>query len=478
MTAASGTVAAIDLGATSGRVMLGHVGPDVLEAQAVARFPNTPVRTRDGLHWSVTTLYGSITAGLRDAVRRAPDLASIGIDSWAVDYALLRNGRMLGEPYHYRDDRTGRGVDAVSGMFPHPSLYSRNGLQFLPFNTVYQLAAEDPDILAFADTALLIPDLVAYWLTGAVRAELTNASTTGLLRVDDDRWDDELIEALHLPRRIFPELVSPGERIGELSPGALAELSTTRSIPVHAVGSHDTASAVVAVPMQADAAAYISCGTWGLVGVEVEHPVLTDQAREAGFTNEGGVDGRIRLLHNVMGLWVLTETIRGWERAGKPADLSTLLAAAAAAPADGPVFNVNDPSFLPPGDMPARIDAWFAARGIRGPSTSAEYVRCTVESLAQAFADAALTAGRIGGVPVRTIHIVGGGALNELLCQRTADRTGMPVLAGPVEATALGNILVQARAVGLIEGTLEDLRYRVVRTHSPRRYDPQASRIR
>lgn len=472
------TVAAVDLGATSGRVMLGHVGPDLLEAEAVARFPNTPVRTRDGLHWSLTSLYGSITAGLRDAVRQSPRLASIGIDSWAVDYALLRDGRILGEPYHYRDERTGRGVDAVSGMFSHPSLYSRNGLQFLPFNTVYQLAAEDPDILAFADSALLIPDLVAYWLTGAIRAERTNASTTGLVRIDDGTWDDELIGALGLPRRLFPAFVSPGEVIGELTPDVRADLGLDNAVPVHAVGSHDTASAVVAVPMQADAAAYISCGTWGLVGVEVEHPVLTDEAREAGFTNEGAVDGRVRLLHNVMGLWILTETIRGWERVGAPNDLVALLAAASHEPPTTPVFDVNDPSFLPPGDMPARIDAWFAARGIRGPSTPTEYVRCIVESLAQAFADAALTAGRIGGVPVRTIHIVGGGSLNELLCQRTADRSGLPVLAGPVEATALGNILVQARAVGLIEGTLEDLRYRVVRTHPPRRYDPQPAGIR
>lgn len=472
------TVAAVDLGATSGRVMLGHVGPDLLEAEAVARFPNTPVRTRNGLHWSLTTLYGPITAGLRDAVRRAPELASIGIDSWAVDYALLRDGRMLGEPYHYRDERTGRGVDAVSAVFPHPSLYARNGLQFLPFNTVYQLAAEDPAILEFADTALLIPDLVAYWLTGAVRAERTNASTTGLLRISDGGWDDELIEALRLPRRILPELVSPGELIGELSLGVLAELGLDHPVPVHAVGSHDTASAVVAVPMQADAAAYISCGTWGLVGVEVERPVLTDAARDAGFTNEGGVDGRVRLLHNVMGLWILTETIRGWERAGVPHDLVALLTAAADEPHTTPIFDVNDPSFLPPGDMPARIDAWFTARGIRAPSTPAGYVRCIVESLAQAFADAARTAGEVGGVDVRTIHIVGGGALNELLCQRTADRAGMPVLAGPVEATALGNILVQARAVGLIDGTLEDLRYLVVRTHHPRRYEPQPSSIR
>ena len=470
--AASGVVAAVDLGATSGRVMIGRVGPDLLEAHAVARFPNTPVRTRDGLHWSVTTLYGSIIDGLRTAVRDFPDLGSIGVDSWAVDYALLRQGRMLGEPFHYRDDRSTRGVDAVHGMYPHRDLFTRNGLQFLPFNTLYQLASEDPAILGFADSALLIPDLISYWLTGVERVERTNASTTGLLRVSDGSWDDELISALRIPPHLLPELIAPGELIGDLATDVMSQLGAARSIPVHAVGSHDTASAVVAVPMQADAAAYISCGTWGLVGVEVERPVLTDEAREAGFTNEGGVDGRIRLLHNVMGLWILTETIRGWERSGLPADLGTLLSAAAAEPGDRPVFDVNDPAFLAPGDMPTRIDAWYSTHGIPAPSSQAGYVRCIVESLAQAFADAALTAGRLGGVPVQTIHIVGGGALNELLCQRTADRAGLPVLAGPVEATALGNILVQARAIGLIDGSLEDLRYRVVRTHPPRRFAP------
>jgi rhamnulokinase len=227
--------------------------------------------------------------------------------------------------------------------------------------------------------------------------------------------------------------------------------------------------------MQADAAAYISCGTWGLVGVEVERLVLTPEALAANFTNEGGVDGRVRLLHNVMGLWVLSETVRGWERTeGHRIDLPTLLDSAREVDADRvPLFDVNDPRFLPPGDMPSRIDAWCAEHGRAAPRTRAEYTRAIVESLAQAFAESALEAGRIGGVDVRTIHIVGGGSLNELLCQRTADRSGLPVLAGPVEATALGNVLVQARALGLVSGSLESLRDLVARTHQPRRYAPR-----
>ena len=412
-----GTVAAVDLGATSGRVIVGRVGPDTLETETVARFPNDPVFAGDA-----------------------------------------------------------RGVAAVHERMPHAELFARNGLQFLPFTTLYQLAAEPADVRGFADTALLIPDLIGSWLTGVARAEVTNASTTGLLRWLDRSWDDELIERLGPlgpPRGILPPLIAPGERLGALLPDVAASLGGTAD--VFAVGSHDTASAVVAVPMQADAAAYISCGTWGLVGVEVERPVLTPDALAANFTNEGGVDGRVRLLHNVMGLWILSETVRGWEREGHAHDLPTLLDAAAEVPASAvPVFDVDDPRFLPPGDMPARIDAWCAEHGVAAPRSRAEYVRSIVESLAQAFADAAMTAGRLGGVDVRTIHIVGGGALNTLLCQRTADRAGVPVLAGPVEATALGNVLVQARAAGFVTGSLEALRDLVARTHEPRRYSPRA----
>ncbi|KAA9089553.1 rhamnulokinase [Microbacterium radiodurans] len=475
MTAGVGTgaVAAVDLGATSGRVIVGRVGPDTLETTTVTRFSNDPVVAGDGLHWNLVGMYGSVLDGLREAFRASPEIASIGVDSWAVDYGLLRRGRLLGEPFHYRDERTARGVETVHARLPHAELFERNGLQFLPFNTLYQLAAEDRELLEFADTALLVPDLIGYWLTGVARAEVTNASTTGLLRVLQAAWDDGLVSSLGLPRGILPPLIAPGDRLGALRPSVAAALGASDDTPVTAVGSHDTASAVVAVPMQADAAAYISCGTWGLVGVEVEHLVLGRAALEANFTNEGGVDGRIRLLHNVMGLWVLSEAVRQWERReGHRIDLPTLLDAAEEA--DGPVFDVNDPRFLAPGDMTPRIDAWCDEHDVPRPRTRAEYTRSIVESLAQAFADSVADAARIGGVDVRSIHIVGGGSLNELLCQRTADRSGMPVLAGPVEATALGNVLVQARAAGFVSGSLESLRDLVARTHAPRRYEPRA----
>jgi len=471
---ARGTVAAVDLGATSGRVIVGHVGADTLDTATVARFANDPIRISDGLHWNVLGLYGSVLDGLREALRGDTEIASIGVDSWAVDYGLIARSRLLGEPFHYRDERTARGVGAVHATHPHAELFARNGLQFLPFNTLYQLAAEDRSVLRLAEHALLIPDLIGFWLTGQARAERTNASTTGLLRADTGEWDADLTAALGLPQHLLAPLISPGEPLGRLTADVAASLGGPRTA-VTAVGSHDTASAVVAVPMASGDAAYISCGTWGLVGVEVERPVLTDGAREAKFTNEGGVDGRTRLLRNVMGLWILSETVRGWQRDGHEIELGELLAAAASVPGPVAVFDVDDARFLPPGDMPTRIAAWCEEHGVAAPQSRAEIARSIVESLAQAFADAAHEAGRIGGVDVRVIHIVGGGSLNELLCQRTADRAGVPVLAGPVEATALGNILVQARAAGLVTGSLEALRTLVARTHEPRRYEPAAS---
>ncbi|NYD67546.1 rhamnulokinase [Agromyces atrinae] len=471
----TGAVAAVDLGATSGRVIVGRVGANELDLETVGRFPNRPVETVNGLHWDLLGLYRGVVGGLTEAVRTEPQIASIGIDSWAVDYGLFRGGRMLGTPFHYRDERSAAGVEATHAVVPFDELYRRNGLQFLPFNTVYQLAAEKHGgMLDLADMMLLVPDLIGYFLTGESVAERTNASTTGLLDVSTGEWDTELASRLGIPTGILPRLVGAGERVGSLLPYARRELGTDRAIDVVAVGSHDTASAVVAVPMQAESAAYISCGTWGLVGVELETPVLTDAAREANFTNEGGVDGRVRFLHNVMGLWLLSESVRTWERGGDTIDLPTLLAAAADVTAPVAVFDANDPRFIAPGDMPERIAEWCRENGAPVPTSHAEFARSIVESLAQAFADAVHTAAELSGRTVESIHIVGGGSLNELLCQVTADRSGLPVLAGPVEATAIGNVLVQARAQGFVEGDLEALRALVAQAFAPRRFAPRA----
>jgi rhamnulokinase len=461
-------VAAVDLGATSGRVMLGHVGHNELSVRPVARFPNGPVTRPDGLHWDIDALREHVLDGLAAAVRDEPGVASIGVDSWAVDYALMRDGRMLAEPFHYRDGRNHAGVDRVHARVGAAELYAANGLQFLPFNTLYQLEAEER--LAEADSFLLIPDLFGYWLTGRAVAERTNASTTGLLSVTTGEWDEALVARLGLPRSLFPELVSPGTRLGGLTSEFAARIGARDDVSVTAVGSHDTASAVVAVPAASTDFAYISCGTWGLVGVELEAPVLTEAARAANFTNEGGVDGRVRFLHNVMGLWLLTECVREWGET----DLPALLAQAAAVNPPVAVFDANDPSFLPPDDMPGRITAWLRAHDQPVPRSRAEFVRCIIESLAVAFAAAVHDAATLSAHPVAVIHIVGGGSQNALLCQRIADIAGMPVLAGPVEATAIGNVLIQARAQGFVGGSLESLRALVAAAFSPVRYLPTA----
>jgi rhamnulokinase len=470
MTAA---VAAVDLGATSGRVMLGYVGHDELRLVPVARFPNNPVRVVDGLHWNILELYRNVVAGLAAAAREEPGIRSIAVDSWAVDYALMRNGRMLGNPYHYRDERTAAGVDATHAAVGPAELYAANGLQFLPFNTLYQVAADRlAGSLDSAESMLLIPDLIGFWLTGVERAEQTNASTTGLLDVHSGTWNDTLMKRLDLPRHLLPELIAPGSTVGTLLPSVAAEIGASPSLAVSAVGSHDTASAVVAVPASGNDFAYISSGTWSLVGVELEHPVVSEASRAANFTNEGGVDGRIRFLQNVSGLWLLSESVRTWERGGQTVDLPTLLAAAEKVSAPVSVFDAGDQRFVAPGDMPARIAGWCVEHGVPAPQTPAEFVRSILESLAAAYAASLEAAAELSGKRIGVIHIVGGGSQNALLCQLTADRTDLPVLAGPVEATAVGNVLVQARAQGLVSGSLEALRQIVAKTFSPVRYEP------
>ena len=437
-------VAAVDLGATSGRVMVGRFGPGTLELEEAARFPNGAVRRPDGLHWDLAGLYDHVVAGLAAAFALEPEIASVGIDAWAVDYGLVASGELVGEPFHYRDARAAAGVDAVHALVPFEELYRRNGLQHLPFTTLYQLATERG--LDAAEAALLIPDLLAFLLTGAEVAERTNASTTGLLDARSGEWDLDLVERLGIPRSLLPPLVDAGAGVGRLSGDAAAVVGA--ALDVVAVGSHDTASAVVATPLSSPDAAYISCGTWGLVGVELDEPILSAAAREASFTNERGVDGRVRFLHNVTGLWLLNESVRAWEDAdGARIDLGELLAAAADVPGDVPLFDADHQTLAAPGDMPARIAALL---GPQAPGGRAEMARSIVESIAAAFAEAVATVGVLRGRPVDVIHLVGGGALNTLLCQATADRSGLPVVAGPVEATALGNVLVQARGARVV----------------------------
>lgn len=464
--------AAVDLGASGGRVVVGEVGPDQLAVTGVHRFPNRPVRLPDGLHWDVLGLFRNVLDGLAAAGRGGP-VSSIGVDTWAVDYGLLdAEGALLGNPYHYRDSRTDGVPERVHGNRLHASLYGENGLQLLPFNTIYQLAAASgTPLLVAARTLLLVPDLIVHWLTGAVGAELTNASTTGLLDVRSQQWSAALCDLVGLDRDLLPGLWHPGQVVGRLLPEVAQETGLPMSTPVTAVGSHDTASAVVAVPMDPCRAAYVSLGTWGLVGVELESPVLTEESRQAGFTNELGVDGRVRYLRNVMGLWLLQESLRAWNRD----DLSGLLSAAAQLPTGGPQFDVDDPRLLPPGDMPARIAELLEEGGQSPPRDPAGLVRSIVDSLAVAFARSVQAAAALSGTDVGVVHVVGGGSQNALLCQQLANASGLPVLAGPVEATALGNLLVQARAHGAITGSLEALRDLVRRTHELQTFCPRST---
>jgi rhamnulokinase len=471
------TVAAVDLGASSGRVVLGHVGTDSLRLEEVHRFPNEPVRLPSGLTWDVLHLWQEVVTGLGAAARSSGDVRSVGVDTWAIDFGLFDNaGELLGPVAHYRDDRTVGIAEKFDDVIPRQTLYETNGLQLLPFTTIYQLLAmRDSAALTAAHRLLLVPDLMGHWLSGVQVTELTNASTTGLLDVRTQQWSPEILAAAGLDPALLAPLAGPGDVLGPLQSRLVTETGLPASAVLTAVGSHDTASAVVGTPMDPERAAYIACGTWALVGVELEQPVLTEASRLAGFTNEGGVDGRIRYLHNVMGLWILQESLREWRGQGEEHDLATLLAKAAEVPPGGPVIDVDDPTLLAPGPMVGRIAALCESSGQPSPDSQAAFVRCIVESLAATFAVTVSKARELSGRDVEVVHLVGGGALNELLCQLTADACGLPVLAGPVEATALGNVLVQARAHGAISGDLGVLRQLVLRTQHVRRYEPALS---
>jgi len=452
-------VAGVDLGASGGRVIAARVSASGVELREVSRFPNEPVRAGGTLYWDILRLHASVRDGLAAAAAAYP-LASAGIDSWGVDYGLLdATGALLGNPVHYRDSRT----DGVRSPVPFPELYAVTGIQHLAFNTVYQLvAAAGTPVLAAARTLLLIPDLLAYWLTGVVGAEVTNASTTALLDVSSRTWATGLMKLAGIDPGLFPPLRRPGSVIG-----SMAGLG---GVPLIAVGSHDTASAVAAVPARGQDFAYISSGTWSLVGMELAAPVLSDASREANFTNEAGIDGTTRFLRNVTGLWLLQECLRDW---GLPASsLETLLAEAAAVPPLRYVINADDPVFVPPGAMPARIASWLSARGLPVPASRAEVVRCVLDSLALAYRRALLDAQSLSGRHADVLHIVGGGSRNALLCQLTADACGLPVVAGPAEATVLGNVLVQARALGAAPASLDGMRALVAASQRLRTFQP------
>ena len=454
--------AAIDLGATSGRVVAGRLAGGRIALEDVHRFPNRPVRLPDGLHWNLLHLFAESLEGLR----RAGPLRGVGIDTWGVDYALLDGrGRVLGLPFHYRDERTAGMAERAFGRVPQADLYAVTGIQTLPINTVFQLLADEGSpALAAAQGLALVPDLLASWLCGERANERTNASTTGLLDARSGEWAHELIGRLGLPARLFGALVEPGTALGPVL--AHHELGAPA---VSAVASHDTASAYVAAPVADEHAAILSSGTWSLLGLELPEPVLSDAARDANLTNERGLDGTTRLLKNVMGMWLLEECRRAWP----DASYEELHRLAEAETGDAALFDPDDDVFLAPGDMPARIAAACERTGQSAPAGPGAIVRSILVSLACKYRWVLERLEAVSGRDVRRIHVIGGGARNALLCRLTADITGREVLAGPVEATALGNVLVQARAAGEL-GSLAELRAVAAASAEPVTVEPAA----
>lgn len=458
---ASTYYAAADLGASSGRVILGCLTDGRMVLEEVARFHNGPAEREDGIHWDAQQLFDHVRQGINKAIAQSHgQLESVGVDTWGVDYGRLDiDDSLLEEPFHYRDDRTKDTVSQYFQKMPAQDLYAISGLQVQPFNTIFQLVAGCQDS-QWVDTQkiLFMPDLLTYWLSGRKVAEVTIASTSGLLDVAKRTWSPELCQYLQqtydLPvPQVLAELVEPGTVVGPSLPGLLDQ-----EIKVIAVPSHDTASAVVAVPAQTPNFAFISSGTWSLVGLELDAPVLSAQSREANLTNELGADGTVRYLQNVMGLWVFNECRRIWEEAGQQIDLVQLIAEASTLPPLECVIDINDERLFPPGDMPSRLQEIAAESGQKLAEDPVAITRCVMDSLALAYRRAIRQEQALAGREIEVVHIVGGGSKNQMLCQLTAEATGLPVVAGPTEGTALGNLLIQARACGAIQGGLDALR--------------------
>ena len=471
---------AVDLGASSGRALLGTLRDGRVEVEAVHRFETPMIEDGDRLYWDLEALEAEVETGVRKGLDAAPALRSVSVDSWAVDTVPLdEDGQPLRNPYCYRDPRTQAVMEEVLDPELREAIYSTTGIQFLPINTLYQVLADHRREPALVDqTALRLPiaDYLHYRLCGEAVAERSMASTTQLLDVRTGDWATDLMEHLGIDPDTWPRVVPPATRLGPLAPPANSPLAPRSStVEVVAGCTHDTACAVAATPADPDGPpwAYISCGTWSLLGVERTAPLLTDAAREAGFTNELGLDGTVRFLKNLTGLWVLQECERAWAAEGQQFDYDTLQREARAAEPHGTI-DLDDPRFLERGEMPRKIEAYCREHGQPVPETRGAFVRLVLESLAADHRDKLAVLADLVDAPPEVIHLVGGGARNELLCQWTADATGRRVVAGPAEATALGNLLIQARAM---DGLPDDTPIRdVVRASTTlRTYDPAAT---
>lgn len=447
---------AVDLGASGGRVLEGRWDGRRLTVEVVHRFPNGPVKVGMHFHTDLPALWREVKAGLAKAASAGGPIGGVGVDTWAIDYGLLdERGELLGLPFHYRDGRTAGMMDRAFKIVPKGEIFSTTGIQFLPFNTIYQLysAAQAGDgLLERARRLLMIPDLIHHWMTGEQVAEYTNVTTTQLLDARDRAWAVGLAERLGIPASILPPVVPPGTLLGGIRPEVAGELGLKDEVPVVAVGTHDTASAVAAVPDLDAASAYLSSGTWSLMGVENREPVINDLSLVLNFTNEGGLDGTYRLLKNIMGLWLVQECQRRWAESGERRSWAELAETAAAAAPFKALVDPDAAEFLSPGDMPAAIRSYCRRTGQPEPSTVGEVMRCCLESLALKYRMVLEDLERLSGRTLEAVRIVGGGSQNRLLNQWTADACGRPVTAGPVEATAIGNLVAQLQAKGELSG--------------------------
>lgn len=465
---------AVDLGAESGRVLLGDFDGERMEISEAHRFSNEPVLLPDGLHWNVLGIFNEIKRGITRAVSEGGEIESLGVDAWGVDFGLLDSaGALLANPHHYRDPRTEGMMEAAQRKVPREEIYRTTGIQFMQINTLNQLLAmQGSPVLGVANTLLTIPDLFNYWLTGEIACEYTNATTTQLLDVETGEWASGMARAMGIPNGIFPEVVAPGAILGPLSDRIAQAIGLPGRLSVTAVASHDTASAVVAIPASEESFAYISSGTWSLVGMELPRAVLTTEALEANFTNEGGFAGTTRFLKNVMGLWILQECRRVWSLEGTEYSYEELVDLAERVTTESVLVDPDHPDFLPTGDMPARIRRLCRQTGQRVPDGPAEISRCVMESLALKYRWTIESAESVTGRTAEAIHIVGGGCRNSLLCRLTAEATRRPVLAGPAEATATGNLMVQAYSQGHV-GSFSEIREVVRRSVEVQVYEPE-----
>ena len=459
---------ACDLGADSGRVILGHLKDGRVTLEDIHRFPNGAVKIHDSLRWNILRIFSELKIGLQKVAERKIPAESLSVDSWGVDYVLFNNRQpMLGLPYQYRDSRTDATYETARKTVSEEKIFAETGIQFMSINTLYPLMADvetNGDLLAIADQFLNVGDYLNFLFSGVAKAEESLASTTQLYDPRKRAWSWELIRALGIPERIFPAIVPSGVKLGKLLPAVIEETGLPE-VEVVATCSHDTGTAVAAVPAEGEGWAYLSSGTWSLIGVELPCPLINEQVRTLNFTNEAGYGGTTRFLKNIIGMWLLQESRREWIRQGNPIDYQELDRQAEQSEPFRSLINPNAARFLKPDDMPAKIAAYCRETGQPEPLTPGQVARCVCESLALLYRQTLNQIESLTGSPITHLHIVGGGSRSPLLNQLAASGTGRTILAGPVEATACGNVLIQALALGHLD-SLAELR-KVVRDSFP-----------